>query len=186
MRLFLMALALMLSVSCKSTAVRYHARPASFVVPSFDEEGGADDSEDSVAMLRESKPNCEQEADAIRCVHFVKNDDAQSIVVALPPSHPQAGKTITVRLAGIEPLNLKAPELCERVAAQKAKRRMTEALQTAQRIDLMKWVKLGATTFQADVEVDGHSLAALLEDEKLVRALGSIGKADWCEAPRPN
>lgn len=183
MRIVYAAIILMVSMSCKSTSQQYHARPTSFVVPSFDEEGGVDEDGDTAAL---HDNNCTQDASAIRCVRFVKNDDAKSVVIELPPTHPQAGKKVTIMLAGIEPLELKAPEICERAAAQKAKRRMTEALETAKRIDVTRLVRVKPQALQADVQIDGHSLAGLLQDEKLVRALGSRGKADWCEMPTTN
>ncbi len=185
MRIVMLALALSVTVSCKSTSSQYHARPASFVVPTFDEEEGAEEKEDSSAMLR-SGAGCTPDATSIRCVQFVKNDDAKSIVFELPPNHPQAGKKLTVLLAGIETLELKAPEVCERAAAQKVKLRVTKALQTAQRIDIMKMVRVKPQALKADIQVDGQSLAALLQDEKLVRAAGSTGKPDWCETPVAN
>jgi hypothetical protein len=183
MRIVYAAILLMVSVSCKSTSQQYHARPTSFVVPSFDEEGGAEDGDDTAALHENS---CTQDAASIRCVRFVKNDDAKSVVIELPPTHPQAGKKVTIMLAGIEPLELKANEICERQAAQKAKRRMTQALETAKRIDVTKLVRVKPQALQADVQIDGHSLAGLLQEEKLVRALGSRGKADWCEMPSAN
>jgi len=185
MRIIILAFALMVTVSCKSISMQQHARPASFVVPSFDEEDGIDELEDRSAMLQNGS-GCIQDASAIRCVHFVKNDDAKSIVVELPPTHPQAGKKVTILLAGIETLELKAPEMCERTAAQKVKLRVAKALQAAHRIDIMKLVRVKPQALQAEVQVDGQSLAALLQDEKLVRAAGSIGKADWCEVPTTN
>lgn len=182
MRITFVALTLLLTVSCKSTSARSHASPSSFVIPSFDEEDGAGELEDSSAMLRQGN-DCSADASTIRCVHFVKNDDAKSIVIELPPTHPQAGKKVTILLAGIEALELKAPEICERTAAQKVKQRVTKALLTAHRIDIMKLVRVKPQTLQAEVQVDGQSLAVLLQDEKLVRAAGSSGKADWCERP---
>lgn len=184
MRIILIASTLLVPVSCKSTSSQYHARPSSFVVPSFDEEGGAEELEDSSVVLRDRA--CSPDASTIRCVHFVKNDDAKSIVIELPPSHPQAGKKVTILLAGIETLELKAPEMCERAAAQKVKLRVAKALRTAHRIDIMKMVRVKPQALRAEVEVDGQSLTAMLQDEKLVRAAGSKGKADWCETPAAN
>ncbi len=179
MRSLLITISIILSVSCKSTSGSFPAR-SSFVVPANEEDGNLDEIDDS-PTLRDST-HCGSKGDSLLCVRFVKNDDAKSIVVELPPHHAQAGKLFTVYLSGIEPLEMKATERCERKAAQKAKHRVTEALLSANRIDVLKLVEVKAQALRADVQVDGHSLSAMLQDEKLVRPLGAKGKADWCQS----
>ncbi|RZA12002.1 MAG: hypothetical protein EOP10_32120 [Proteobacteria bacterium] len=182
MRFLYIALVMVLAVSCRSTSGGPSHSKASFVVPSFDEEGGAEEAADETLGLKETAA-CTQDKSSIHCVRFVKNDDAKSVIVEIPANHPQAGKTLTVQLAGIEALDLKSSKVCERNAALKLKARMTQALQAAKRIDLIKMVKSKTQALTADIQVDGRSLAALLQDERLVRALGSKGTADWCENP---
>jgi len=173
---------LALGLSCTS-ASGSHPTKSSFVVPPLDDDSlGTAEGLDEKGAENGASP-CGSSAGSLSCVQFVKNEDAQSIVVELPAHHPQAGKTFTIHLAGIEPLRLKARDGCERKAAQKAKLRVTEALISAKRIDVMKAIEVKSEALEADIQVDGHSLSAMLQDEKLVRAYGAKGKADWCRSP---
>ncbi len=182
MRKFLALTLLMLPVACKTTNPPASGRTSfaahAFLVPNVeDENGGTEDGEHAYA-LADNTMNCDSDSQSIRCVRFLQNDD-KSVTVAYPKGHPQAGQKITLKIAGIESPDMNARNSCEREAAAKTKDRITNLMETAKRIDLLK-VKSTAANKEGQVLVDGRSLATLLQNESLVRPYGTQEK-NWCQ-----
>lgn len=126
---------------------------------------------------------CEHDAQNFRCVGYVKNYDGDTLTVNIPGVHPLIGKSVAVRVNGIDTAEIKTKDSCEKQASRTARRLAKNLLKNAKRIDLENVKRGKYFRIVADVRVDGQLLSDLLIKNKLAVAYsgGTKEKVNWCQ-----
>jgi micrococcal nuclease len=100
-------------------------------------------------------PACEY-GEAISCIH------GDTIVVDLPNTHPLFGKSISIRIRGIDAPELHGKHPCERAKAMDAAAFVVAMLEHAKVIRLTHLARDKYFRVLADVEADGKSVGAAM------------------------
>jgi micrococcal nuclease len=79
---------------------------------------------------------CVHTGQEFNCVRFVKNYDADTITVDIPGLHPLIGKSMNIRVKGVDTPEIRTKNKCEKEKGRHAKKLVTNLLKKAKRIDL--------------------------------------------------
>lgn len=137
----------------------------------------------AVSLSASAADKCEHDAATFRCVHYVRNYDADTITFDIPNVHPLIGKAISVRVRHVDTPEIKGKLPCEKEAARTAKRLIENQLKMAKRIDLTDIAKDKYFRILANVIVDGRDLKDILLKNKLAYNYegGTKEKLNWCD-----
>ena len=129
-----------------------------------------------------SSESCIHTEDALRCVEYVRNYDADTITVNVPGLHPLIGQKISIRVNGIDTPEMRTKNLCEKEKARVAKKWVERSLKKAKRIDLLNIDRGKYFRIVADVYIDGVNLTDVLLDKGMgYPYLGATKKkVNWC------
>lgn len=127
---------------------------------------------------------CTHDANTFRCVTVIDNHDGDTLKVDIPGAPEIIGKSVGVRVRGIDTPEMHGKGKCERLMAGLAKARVKLLLHGAKRIDLERVARDKYFRILADVSVDGKSLAGILIKEGLAVPYdgGTKAKRSWCES----
>lgn len=126
--------------------------------------------------------SCAHTGQEFQCVTYVKNYDADTITVDIPHLHPLIGKSMNIRVKGVDTPEIRTKNKCEKDKARHAKKLVTNLLKKAQRIDLKNIERGKYFRIVADVYIDGKSLTHFLVKNGLGYPYqgGTKRKVDWC------
>jgi micrococcal nuclease len=129
---------------------------------------------------------CRHEPKAFRCVKYLKNYDGDTITFDIPDVHPLIGKTISVRVRGVDTPEVKTSDPCEKESARMAKNLVESFLKRARRVDLENVDRDKYFRILADVKADGEDMKSVLMRNGLAYAYdgGKKKKVDWCAVAR--
>ena len=125
---------------------------------------------------------CKHDDKTFRCVHFVRNYDADTITVKIDNVPALIGNNIGVRVRHVDSPEIKGKLPCEKDAARTARRLIENLLKSAKRIDLENVGRDKYFRILADVRVDGKNLAdVLIKNSLAYRYEGDTKqKINWC------
>ena len=131
----------------------------------------------------QASEDCNHDKSAFRCVHYIKNYDADTITFDIPSVHPLIGEKISVRVRGLDTPEIKGKQPCEKQAARAAQRLVENLMKNAKRIDLKNIDRDKYFRILADVVFDDKSLTDILLKNNLAYAYdgGTKEKIDWCK-----
>lgn len=102
---------------------------------------------------------CPHGSDRFNCVKYVKNYDGDTITVDIPGVHTFFGKSLAVRVRGIDTPEVRGKSPCEKEWAKSAKKLVESELKSAKRIDLQ-------INYKEKLDKYGRLLANVLYDKK--------------------
>jgi len=115
-------------------------------------------------------------------VQYLKNYDGDTVTVKIKNTHPLIGKSISIRVNGIDTPELRTKNTCEKEKARTARKLVKNLLSKANRIDLLNIKRGKYFRVVADVIYDGKKLKDALVKNGL--AYEYYGKkkpsVDWC------
>ena len=125
---------------------------------------------------------CEHREKVFNCVNFIKNYDADTITVDIPNVHPLIGKSISVRIRGVDTPEMKGNLPCERDVALKAKAFVFNKLKNAKFIRLDNVAKDKYFRILADVHADGEDISKGLLQKGYAYPYfgGTKERLNWC------
>ena len=125
---------------------------------------------------------CKHTENSFKCVKYIRNYDADTITVSLPTIHPFFGKSISVRLYGVDSPEIRTKDKCEKQLARTAKKYVASLLKHSKRIDLINVQKDKYFRLLADVIIDGVSLREKLFKHNFAYPYYGEKKKDinWC------
>ena len=128
-------------------------------------------------------PSCQHDEYTFRCVQYVKNYDADTITFNIPGVHPLIGKSISVRVRGVDTAEIRGSGVCEMKKARIAKRLVENLMKNAKSIELRQVSKDKYFRILADVYYDQKSLKDILFKNHLAYAYegGKKLRPNWCE-----
>lgn len=120
-----------------------------------------------------------------KCIEYVRNYDADTIMVNIPGIPKVFGYHIGVRVAHVDTPEIKGTSQCEKDKAIAARDFVTTKLKTAHQINLINVKRDKYFRILADVEIDGKLLSKLLLENRYAIAYeGELKQQiNWC-APR--
>jgi len=126
--------------------------------------------------------DCQHTKLTFKCVKYLYNYDGDTVTFHIPNVHPLLGDKMSVRLYGVDTPEIKGKDICEKRAAQVAKRLVQIELTNAKIIHLKNIQKGKYFRIVADIIYDGKSLSDLLISKKLAyRYYGDKKlKINWC------
>ena len=127
--------------------------------------------------------SCEHTDTSFNCVKYLKNYDGDTVTFDIPKVHPLLGKSISIRVMGVDTPELRTKDKCEKAKGKIAKKLVRALLKDSKRIDL-KNIKRGKYfRIVADVYHDGKSLKDSLIKNKLAYPYdgGSKSNPNWCK-----
>lgn len=130
-----------------------------------------------------SAAHCEHDTSTLRCVHYVRNYDGDTITFDIPNVHPLMGKSVGVRVRHVDTPEIKGKAPCEKDVARTAKRLIENLLKSAKTIHLKNVDRDKYFRILADVEVDGKDLKEILfKNHVAYRYEGDTKrKINWCQ-----
>ncbi len=145
-------------------------------------------SRETASPAAEKISDCAHDASTLRCVHYKRNYDGDTITFQIPGVHPIIGRDISVRVFGIDTPEMKGKAPCEVARAREAKDLVTRLLQSARNIELRNIQRDKYFRILAEVVADGISVSERLIDAKLAYPYdgGTKRRVNWCQlALRP-
>lgn len=121
-------------------------------------------------------------------VTFVRNYDADTLMVNIPGVPNVLGYHMSVRLSHIDSPEITSSSECDRTVAKLGKTLVYNALTSAKQINLVKVRRDKYFRLLAEVEVDGNLLHQKILDQDLAVPYedGPKPKVDWCKRmPKP-
>ena len=113
---------------------------------------------------------------------YVKNYDGDTITFNLPKLHPIIGKTISIRVNGIDTPEIKGKCEKEKYEAQQTRDMVSDILKDAEQITLKNMKRGKYFRIAADVIVDGENLGnMLIEAGVAIKYSGKKKTHKWCE-----
>lgn len=130
--------------------------------------------------------DCKHTENTFKCVKYVKNYDADTVTFNIPDVHPLIGKSVNIRVFGVDTPEIRTKNQCEKTKAKNAKKLVASLLKKAKRIDLEKIQRGKYFRIVADVIIDGKSLSEYLLKNGLAYAYngGKKKKMNWCQSLR--
>lgn len=127
---------------------------------------------------------CAHTGQEFNCVRFVKNYDADTITVDIPGLHPLIGKSMNIRVKGVDTPEIRTKDKCEKEKGRHAKKLVTNLLKKAKRIDLKNIERGKYFRIVADVFFDDKDLTHYLVKNGLGYPYdgGTKQKVDWCRS----
>lgn len=137
----------------------------------------------SVPIPSPPLPACEYGL-AIGCVKVVRVYDGDTITVDLPGTHSLFGKSIGVRVRGIDAAEMHGHHPCEVERAKMARELVANALRKADNVRLTNLGRDKYFRILADVWADNQSIAELVVKAGLACPYdgGKKPAYNWCEA----
>lgn len=126
--------------------------------------------------------DCNHSANSLRCVHYIRNYDGDTITVNVPGLHPLLGQKISIRVDGVDAPEMRTKNICEKEKAKIAKKWVHRILTRAKRIDLRNIKRGKYFRIVADVYADGENLTDILLDKGMGYPYdgGTKRKVNWC------
>ncbi len=127
--------------------------------------------------------SCEHDAKTFRCVKYLHNYDGDTVTFEIPGVHPLLGKSISVRVLGVDTPEKNGKKPCEKDRARDAQRLVGNLLEHATSIELRNIGRDKYFRILAEVWADGKSIGPILLKNHLAysydggRKLASI---NWC------
>lgn len=113
---------------------------------------------------------------------YISNYDGDTVRVDIPGLHPIIGKSISIRIRGIDTPEIRGKCLKEKTKAKKAKKRVRELLIDAKHILLQQMGRGKYFRIVAVIVADGINIGKTLTKEKLaVSYFGGKKTAKWCD-----
>ena len=112
---------------------------------------------------------CLNSPTSFQCVDYIRNYDADTLTVEIKDVHPILGKSINVRIKGIDAPEIRSKDQCEKNKARNAKKLLQNILKNAKRIDLINIERDKYFRLLADVIVDGKNVKEVLIKNRVVR-----------------
>lgn len=128
-------------------------------------------------------PSCDHTPTTFSCVKYKKNYDGDTVTFDIPNVHPLIGKSVSVRVAGIDAPEKKGKKPCEMEKARDAQRLVENLLKNARHIELKNVKRDKYFRILAEVLFDGKSLGDTLIKNKLAYEYDGGRKpssVDWC------
>lgn len=113
---------------------------------------------------------------------YISNYDGDTVKVDIPGFPPIIGKSINIRIRGIDTPEIRGKCLKEKSKAKKAKKRVHELLVNAKHILLQQMGRGKYFRIVAVIVADGVNIGKTLTKEKLaVSYFGGKKTAQWCK-----
>lgn len=113
---------------------------------------------------------------------YISNYDGDTVKVDIPGLHPIIGKSINIRIRGIDTPEIRGKCLKEKTKAKEAKKRVRELLIDAKHILLQQMGRGKYFRIVAIIVADGVNIGKTLTKEKLaVSYFGGKKTAKWCD-----
>ncbi|NCN27816.1 thermonuclease family protein [bacterium] len=127
--------------------------------------------------------SCTHTATSFHCVKYLKNYDGDTITVEIPGVHPLLGKSISIRVLGLDTPERRTKDPCEKKAAVIVKALVENKLKRAKRIDLMDVKRGKYFRVVARVIADGQDLSKAIFQSGLAYEYDGKTKSavNWCE-----
>jgi len=129
---------------------------------------------------------CQHDETTFRCVQVLKNYDGDTLTVTIPGVHPLLGKSVSVRVAGIDTPELRGKARCEKEAARAARNLVHSLIRGAKNVELRNVARDKYFRILAEVYVDGKSVGQTLLKNRLAYSYdgGTKLHPNWCEVLR--
>lgn len=126
---------------------------------------------------------CLHTDEKLSCVKYLSNYDGDTIRFIIPNVHSLLGRSISVRVGGIDTAEIKGKSRCEKRMAKLSRDFVGKLLRRAKRVDLDNIQRGKYFRIVADVKLDGESLSESLIKYNLATSYdgGTKSKVDWCE-----
>ncbi len=133
-----------------------------------------------------AKEICGHDEGNFRCVRYIKNYDADTVMFDIPNIHPLLGRKLSIRVSGVDAPEIKTKNQCEKKKALNAKKLVSGLLRNAKRIDLENIKRGKYFRVVADVKFDGKSLSHYLLKNGFAYSYdgGAKRKINWCKSYR--
>ncbi|OQW48523.1 MAG: hypothetical protein A4S09_04920 [Proteobacteria bacterium SG_bin7] len=127
--------------------------------------------------------DCKHDDKNFRCVKVTKIYDGDTITVDLPNVAPVFGKSLGVRIRGIDTAEIRGGSDCEKQSARTARKLVESMVRNAKRVDLLSVDRDKYFRLLANVKVDGKDLKETLLKNNLAVHYdgGTKQKVDWCK-----
>lgn len=127
-------------------------------------------------------PKAHRVLDYMAKATYISNYDGDTVRVDIPGLHPLIGKSIRIRIRGIDTPEIRGKCLQEKIKAKKAKKRVRELLINAKHILLQQMGRGKYFRIVAVIIADGINIGKTLTKEKLaVSYFGGKKTARWCD-----
>jgi len=129
---------------------------------------------------------CVHSDSSFNCVKYIRNYDADTVTFDIPNTHPLIGKSISVRVYGIDTPEKRGSGACEKEVARTAQKLTENLLRHAKRIDLLDVGRDKYFRVLARVRFDGKDLSeTLLKNGLAYPYFGKTKeKRDWCKVAK--
>lgn len=130
----------------------------------------------------DAAPKVHHARDYMAKATYISNYDGDTVKVDIPGLHPIIGKSINIRIRGIDTPEIRGKCLEEKIKAKKAKKRVRELLIDAKHILLQQMGRGKYFRIVAVIVADGVNIGKTLTKEKLaVSYFGGKKTAKWCD-----
>lgn len=116
---------------------------------------------------------------AFMCVKFLRAYDGDTISVDIVGTHPLFGKSISVRVKGIDTPEVNSAIKCHKAKAIAAKKALEKIIADAKQVDLLNVGRDKYFRILATVMVDGKDLGQMLLAQKLAHPYEGGTKVVW-------
>jgi endonuclease YncB( thermonuclease family) len=127
--------------------------------------------------------NCQHDADVFRCVKYSRNYDGDTVQFDIPGVHPLLGKSISVRVLGVDTPEKNGRKPCEKERARDAQRLVENLLKNARQIELRRIDRDKYFRVLGEIWFDGQNLGDILIKNRLAYPYQGGRKPaamNWC------
>ena len=119
---------------------------------------------------------------AFFCVELVKVYDGDTITINIPNTHTFFGKSISLRIRGIDTPEIRGKSPCEKRLARQARDYLLALLSRAYKVDVRNIDRGKYFRIVSDVYVDGKSVAGLMMKSGFARDYWGGSRKPWDKA----